>query len=571
MALALAACLLGPASALAGEVGGISGVVKGPKAEPLNNLAVCATPVGGGSTACLYTNSEGEYAIGGLAPGLYTVYFGNEGCGEGPCITQNYLQQYWNDKPTQAEAEDVVVSANTTHENIDATLEAGGEIRGTVTGAPSKTDLAVQVCASPTSEESYYYEKCADANSNGEYAIVGLATGEYRVYFSNRECSEGGGCTILNYAPQYWDDEPGYFNATPVPVTAGSARSGVNAELAVGGSIEGTVTAAAGNTPIESIEVCAIDTEGERACARTNGTGHYELMGLAEGDYKVEFKGGEICGEPCQQLNFVAQYYEGSSTEMGAKPVHVTSGLKTGPIDAVMAAGAEITGTVTAAPSGSPVAGVYVCARPTEAGKEVDCEGTDSKGNYTIAGLQGSYRIEFEEQHPYISQFYNDVFSEHAATILSLTAPETRTGINARLVESEAQALREASELRAKAAEAARKQAEEVKRQEEAAAAKRHEEAIEAEERSASVKVEKTKVSATAVTLTLKLTIGGSVTITGPGLKKTTISLSAGTHVVKVSLTAAGKSERKHHKKIKLTVGERVDSRSLSASEKVKL
>ena len=49
-------------------------------------------------------------------------------------------------------------------------------------------------------------------------------------------------------------------------------------------------------------------------------------------------------------LNYVNQWWPSSSTEAGASPVSVTSGVTTPDIDATMATGGMITGPVTDSP-----------------------------------------------------------------------------------------------------------------------------------------------------------------------------------------------------------------------------
>jgi hypothetical protein len=130
---------------------------------------------------------------------------------------------------------------------------------------------------------------------------------------------------------------------------------------------------------------------------------------------------------------------------------------------------------------------------------------------------------------------------------------------------------------KAEEAAAAEKQAEEAaavkKHQEEEAALKELEAAVktlQAEAR-ASVRVQKFKVTARNLLVTIKMSEPGAVTITGPGLKKTFKTLIAGTHQVTVALTKTGKAERKEREKIKLSVSLKVDSKTVSTSQKVKL
>jgi hypothetical protein len=90
-------------------------------------------------------------------------------------------------------------------------------------------------------------------------------------------------------------------------------------------------------------------------------------------------------------------------------------------------------------------------------------------------------------------------------------------------------------------------------------------------EASASVKIEKFKVTASSLVVTIKTSRAGAVTITGPGLKKTTRTVAAGTRVITVALTQAGKAERAGRRKIKLSVSLKTRIKTVSRSAEIKL
>ncbi len=106
------------------------------------------------------------------------------------------------------------------------------------------------------------------------------------------------------------------------------------------------------------------------------------------------------------------------------------------------------------------------------------------------------------------------------------------------------------------------------KKAEEAAVKKRAEE--EALAAGASIKIVKVKVTASELKVTVKTSQAGTVTLRGPGLKKTSKTLAAGTHVVTVALTKAGKAARRAHKKIKLAASLKVGIKTVSSSLRVR-
>ena len=76
------------------------------------------------------TDSDGAYAITGLATGDYIVEIDTFGT--------NYMPEYYQGKATENEADPVSVTEGQVTENIDFVLTLGGVIQGVVTssGAP---------------------------------------------------------------------------------------------------------------------------------------------------------------------------------------------------------------------------------------------------------------------------------------------------------------------------------------------------------------------------------------------------------------------------------------------------
>ena len=87
----------------------------------------------------------------------------------------------------------------------------------------------------------------------------------------------------------------------------------------------------------------------------------------------------------------------------------------------------------------------------------------------------------------------------------------------------------------------------------------------------ASVKIEKVKIARSGLVITLRASQEGTVTIAGPGLRKTVRTVPAGIERVVVAFTEAGRAERKQRKKIKLAVSLKTSSTTVSGSEKIKL
>ena len=102
-----------------------------------------------------------------------------------------------------------------------------------------------------------------------------------------------------------------------------------SAALAAGGSISGTVTDAETLEPIQGVDVCTFSLDGGEVwdCAETDAAGEYELEGLAEGEYGVEFW--------APYLGYATQFYDNETRWEQADPVVVGSEPVTG-IDAAL-------------------------------------------------------------------------------------------------------------------------------------------------------------------------------------------------------------------------------------------
>jgi hypothetical protein len=127
------------------------------------------------------------------------------------------------------------------------------------------------------------------------------------------------------------------------------------------------------------------------------------------------------------------------------------------------------------------------------------------------------------------------------------------------------------AEAKSKAEAEARTAAAAKEHQEEEAAAAAKKKQAETASKSVSIKIVKVKEGTGSVTVTFDASRAGTVTVSGPGLRTTTERVDAGTMKIKVTLTKAGESARKHHKKVKITIRITVGGKTTSLSKAVKL
>lgn len=223
-------------------------------------------------------------------------------------------------------------------------------------------------------------------------------------------------------------------------ITAAACLLSAASALAAG-SISGTATAAGTGAPIAGLSVCATEFGLGSRCTATEAAGHYTIDGLSAGSkYQVEFS-----TLPFSDLNFLTQYFQGKEGLNNFDPVTVNDGTTTAGIDAVMNPGAQIAGHISEKGTEAPAEGVLVCVldpAPNPRAQEFErCAKTGDDGNYVVRGLlAGTYIVVFSryippfDSEPFAQQFYADATTATTATPITVAPPETRSGIDAILV-----------------------------------------------------------------------------------------------------------------------------------------
>lgn len=274
-----------------------------------------------------------------------------------------------------------------------------------------------------------FEENCDPTDSDGDYAITGIDGGEYKVEFWP-------GYKRLNYIAEYYNDREFFETADRIDLDEGETESAISAELETGAQIDGTVTALAGGAPLEEVEVCAYD-ENTFRCAYTDEEGEYALAGLPAGSYEVEFWAYEG--------NFIPQFFDNRDRWQEADPIGLALGDVESGVDAALKPGGQIKGVVSAAASGAPLDEVPVCALDAFEAELASCDYTNAAGSYALSRLSSNnYKVVFslpeygeegeEFDDGYTTQFFNSKPTFVAADPLALIAPNTVSGVNARLL-----------------------------------------------------------------------------------------------------------------------------------------
>ncbi len=192
-------------------------------AAPIAGLSVCAYANGGLYSGCATTDAIGRYSITGLpAESSYHVEFTASG-------DLNYLAQSYAGKEGLDYWDPVAVAVGATTAGIDAAMNPGAQIAGTVTEAGTAAPVGgIEVCAldpagTPRAEE---FERCAFTDAAGNYAIRSLPAGTYVVVFSRSRGIDADG-----YAPQYFAGVATAAEASRITIAPPDRRTGINAGL----------------------------------------------------------------------------------------------------------------------------------------------------------------------------------------------------------------------------------------------------------------------------------------------------------------------------------------------------
>jgi hypothetical protein len=314
-----------------------------------------------------------------------------------------------------------------------ASASGPGEVTGTVT--PLAVAPEVEVCL----VEAQRSETCTSPGADGTYSLTGVPVlTPLRVEFIPSYRS--------HYLVQYYDQARTLNLAVPIIVPPPSAPGKktplehIDADLELGGSINGTVSAAEG--PLAEVEVCALDaaTSLSRGCTHSDEAGEYQLDGLPPGPYKAGFWGDGASAE------YTLRYFPGAMTFAEASSVQVAAGMTSSDVDVAMTKGAELRGTVTAASGGAALEGIAVCLFAVLQTSPSKCTFSGTGGSYSLLGISaGNYQVGFSlepaeigsEAMPsddnYLTQYYDDAATRAEATTLALAGGQATEGIDARL------------------------------------------------------------------------------------------------------------------------------------------
>jgi len=251
-------------------------------------------------------------------------------------------------------------------------------------------------------------------DSSGAYAKSGLPSGYYKIAAYPSDSA---------YVSQWYFKKTQQYQADTVALTTLPLQI-ADFQMVKGGSISGFVRDATTRAGVPYVSVQLYDSQGDSqiAWSSTASDGSYSFQGVVGGSYRVKFPSGG---------SYTAQWYKGGAA------VAVTPPGNTALDDALLTKGATISGRVTDVTTHAGIEQVWVNVSDSQSGEFVSSAGTDSTGAYSVTGLpSGSYKVHFEGNGSrHVSVWYGNAASESQATLVTVTAPGTRTGIDAALAQ----------------------------------------------------------------------------------------------------------------------------------------
>lgn len=408
-----------------GAAGGINGTVRDADGNPISGARIQIRRwtgryySSGASWSTnfwyAYSDASGQYSIT-AEPGFYQVTA--SGSGYGP-------QVYDGD----------VAVISSTFQMADFILPAEATISGTVTDESGNPLLNGSVNAYQYNG-NYWDWKASDEFSNGTYTIDSLGEGTYQLQFDSYD----------NYIDEYYNNATSLGAGTDISVVSGQQVTGINAQLALGGGIEGQVLNPNGEYDVYGNAYLYDANTGDESSyiAQTWFSGYgnstsgspaaFSFKGIAVGTYYVRI---------VNYSGYTNEYYNNTSTLASATPISVTIGNTTTLSDiqlvgsgarASAVSGPFISGTVTDE-SGTPLQDVDVYAYLWN-GQYYEWVGaygyTDSLGQYSITGLTaGTYQVYFRKSG-FKPEYYDNSYNYSITT--DVIVPDTGiSGINAAL------------------------------------------------------------------------------------------------------------------------------------------
>ncbi|MBM6401122.1 carboxypeptidase-like regulatory domain-containing protein [Phycicoccus sonneratiae] len=352
------------------------------------------------------TDASGHWSVATVAAGGYTVCFAPEGATGGSTDATGYVESCHGQNAPGDEPTVVPVTA-AGGVVVDKTLTSGAAVAGKVVQETTNAKLrGVSVSVRPVQSEDQRFLNAVTVTTaaDGTYRATGIAAGTYEVCFDATDAL-GGTSDATGYVNECYDGITEFYDGveTFLTLAPGGQRTGIDATLARGAALQGTVREDGTSKPLGGVFVnIEFSFPGDNppwfremvTYAETDATGHWVIKGLRAGGYSVCYEGADSSGGSATAKGHVSECHLNKS-RYAPDPTLVQTTIGSAlTVDAGLAIGAGITGKVVqAGGSGAPLEGVFVDAWSPSG----DSEGfatTGPDGTYAIRGLAAATDVE---------------------------------------------------------------------------------------------------------------------------------------------------------------------------------
>lgn len=418
------------------EVGGTlrGTVTNAATGAPLQSVAVSAATRVGASifTIGAITNAAGEYSMVGLGAADFAVFtnatsFVNE-------IHDGILCPLTCNATAAADSGVRVPVALGGTASVNFALDPGGSISGTVTNEAAGTPVTTGGVFALFRTSSGFNSRAASLNASGAFTISGLPAGSYTLATSGggfiNEVFDNIACPATGCSTAFAGNA-----GTLIDVPAGGSVPGRNFALqplpaSSAGSIAGTITDGVSGLPIGDVQI-QVWQAGGASVVQVRGTstdvnGQYNVTGLPTGSYFVSTGGVHpYQNEAFDNLRCTTQQCAPTTILAGAA-VSVTGG-GTATASFALSIGDSISGLVTDAATGAPLANVNVAVWEVSTGSFAGSGSTNGSGRYHARGLRnGTYVLLTTNSVGYANKIYDNIACPVTCSIATALASGTQ-------------------------------------------------------------------------------------------------------------------------------------------------
>lgn len=384
----------------------------------------------------------GTYELSALPAGVYRVCAPVYNSYYWLSLEPNSIAECYDNIASSIEAAtDVTVGAGQTISNVNIVLDDGADLSrvgGLVTGMNNQPLENIQVCVHRWVNGGWGMPFCTYTDSSGRYLTDFIKPGVYTAQFTDY---------FGSYFEAFYGNAAQWDEAQSFTVGIDADRLDVDAHLALGGRITGTVTILGEVAPDSGyVMLNAVDSNNTPVNYFDNGwidtvTGAYDLRRISPGTYKVS--ASTFPDQGFGNFGGFSGTYGGPNPE-DAIPLTIEAGDVYTNINIVLGEGAyesAIEGAVTV--DGVPKSGVKVSlyypeyyANPYATPQAQYYTFTNEDGLYRINGLLGNrYYLGFSDPDGrYATTFFENSATIYNATPVDIFGTTAVTDINASLV-----------------------------------------------------------------------------------------------------------------------------------------